>query len=241
MATKKKKITVPLKLAPKVYAFTSWSFSRYQDYVKCPAYAKYKHLMKLPTAASPAMARGTDIHNRAEAFLNGTLKPMPMELQSLRRDYTALRKVGVKGALVMEQMWGHDREWRPCDPRAWDTCWLRVKMDVVYLQDKGRVLCVDDHKSGRIKEDAHREQLSLYGLSALHRYAKVEVVRGRMLYVDKGEKLEEEVTRKQLVDLTTTWEHKTAFMFADRRFAPRPNSTCKWCDFSKAKGGPCQY
>ena len=226
----------------RVYRFTSWSFSRYQDYVRCPAYACYKHLKKMRTVGSSQMTRGTEIHTRAEQFLDGTLKPMPLDLLKLRKQYAELRKRGARGELVQEQMWGHARDWTPIDPRAWDECWLRVKMDVIYLANKsGTTLHVDDHKSGQIKEDAHREQLSLYGVSALHRYSKVQVVVGRMLYVDKGKVIEEELKRKDLPSLTDKWEHKVAFMFADRNFAPRPGNYCRWCDFSKSKAGPCQF
>lgn len=220
--------------------FKAWSFSRWQDYTRCPAFARYKHLLKLRAPAGPAADRGTLIHNDAEAYILGKTKRMPEELTGLRREYTALRALGVKGKLVTEQMWGFDREWRPCDPKAWDVCWLRVKADVVYLL-KPTVLAVDDHKSGRRKDDEHGQQLSLYGLSALLRYPKVQEVRGRMLYVDKHDKLPLTFHRRDVEGLKTKWEHNVAFMFADKRFAPRPSNACTWCQFSKAKGGPCKF
>lgn len=231
------------KLPPinKKLKFKSWSYTRYQDHTECPRRAYYKHLERRRTAPSPAMERGTAVHKDAEDYLAGKLKRLPKELTPLKQVYAKIMSIGKRSALVMEQMWGHARDWKPVSSDDWDACWLRVKMDLVYLTDKDRILHVDDHKTGRIKDEPHRLQLSLYGVSALHRYPKVQEVHGRMLYVDHGKTSIHVVTRGQLKALTKEWDARTKPMFADKRFAPRPGNYCRWCDFSEAKGGPCVY
>lgn len=58
--------------------FTSWSNSRYNDYAKCPARAKYKHLDKLPEPKSGYMDRGIEIAKMEEDFFKGNLKTLPV-------------------------------------------------------------------------------------------------------------------------------------------------------------------
>ena len=81
-AAKTAAIVTPKKLAlTKVAkAVTSWSFSRYGDYKKCPLAFKLKHIDKIQEPKSPAMQRGIDIHNLAEAYVVGKLAKLPPEL-----------------------------------------------------------------------------------------------------------------------------------------------------------------
>lgn len=233
MSAKKK----PIKM------FKSWSFSRLQDYERCPRYAAWRHLEKLPVSTSKAMQRGIDVHTQAEHFILGKERKLPAALESLKRIYAKTRALYKKNKALftLEQMWGHAIDWTPIDPKAWNDCWLRVKMDVVFITDRARVLNIDDHKTGKIKQETHRLQMLLYGTSALHRYPKIQEVRSRMLYVDHGKTEAHVLTRRELLTATEEWNERVRPMFADRRFAPRPGNYCTWCDYSKSKEGPCQY
>lgn len=103
-----------------VKQFKAWSFTRWSDYETCPAMAKYKHLDKLPAPQHPAAARGADIAQRTEDWLNGDLKTMPMELKPLAAEYRTIKRDKTTKA---EAFWGFTKDWEPCATDDWNRCW----------------------------------------------------------------------------------------------------------------------
>jgi len=49
-----------------------------------------------------------------------------------------------------------------------------------------------------------------------------------------------EYTRDELPKLKSEWESLAESLMSDREYAPSPSSDCKWCPFSKEKGGLCE-
>lgn len=221
-------------------SFNAWSFSRWQDYERCPAFAKYKHLDRLPTEGGPAAARGTAIHQGAEAFVRKPAAKLLPELKLFKAKLLQLRKL--RKAVQVEAMWGFDRNWQPCRWDDWGNCWLRVKMDASYLRPP-TVLNMVDWKSGRPKPLLDHEQLKLYGVAGLRTYPHAVEARGVLHYTDHGPRADAQlvVKRSEERHLIKFWEGRVKPMFNDRRFAPRPGPYCSWCDFAKSKGGPCKY
>ena len=238
-----KRDTTPTK--PHIYRhFNAWSFSRLSDYDQkrggCPRYAAWKHLARLPTEGGPAMARGEQIHKAAEKIVLGKLRKVPAELVSVRPVLAQLQKL--KRRVHTEALWGFDRDWRPCAWDDWSRCWLRVKMDVHYLVLRAPVLEMIDWKSGRPKPDEHKEQLKLYGVTGLRRFESIERAHGVLHYTDhKGVAEELTVPRRDEKKLMKYWEAQVKPLFNDRRYAPAPGPRCRYCDYSKAKGGACEY
>ena len=214
--------------------FTAWSYSRYQDYVRCPLYAKLKHLDKRPVEQGAAMGRGDTIHKEAEAWTMGKLKKLPESLENFKDEFKDLRKV--KG-VQCEVQWAISASWDKAD---WfgPTAWCRLKVDAWHV--KGKVLTVIDHKTGKIYPD-HPEQLHLYGAAGFALFPDVEKVRAELWYLDQGETNDRDYERGQFGDMKKLWEDRVRPMFADRQFAPRPNDKCRFCDFRKERGGPCKY
>lgn len=228
-------------MADKPKTFTSWSISRYHDWKECPARAKYKHIDKIKEAGSAAMTRGTDIHTLADRYILGMVRSIPKELKQLSVEYKQLRAMGVKRQVTIELMWGMTANWAPIAWDNWSQCWVRVKMDAHYMLPDENVLGIDDHKTGRIKEEQHAEQLELYAISGLVYFPKVPTVRARLLYTDHGKVSELIVPRKELPKLEKAWEKRVKPMFSDTRFFPKPGRHCSWCPHSKSKDGPCPY
>lgn len=246
------------KQAPKI--FTSWSFSRWNDYTACPFFAKCKYLDKVVTDAMAQrqadmaegkiepgpMERGEDIAKKTQAFLDGKVKNLPVELMPLAPVYRDLKK---RGNLSVEQSWGFTREWRPCSPTDWDACWLRVKIDVARVEE-GRnadTLHIKDNKTGKFRDEKNEEyqlQLELYGVAGLVKMPTVATVTAQLLYSDLGIVYPEQPTVFTTDDterLKALWNKRVKPMFADTRFAPRPSKKCYYCEFSKKRGGPCKY
>ncbi len=61
---------MPIKAMPR---FTAWSYSRLSDYEACPLKAKIKHLDKVSEPSSPALKRGSDIHELAAKYATNQL------------------------------------------------------------------------------------------------------------------------------------------------------------------------
>lgn len=161
--------------------FKSWSNSRWGDYARCPAYAHYKHIQKLPEPKHPAMARGIAVANMEEDFFKGKLKTLPVwpsknkvesadpgsakwtgNVAQAKRDGIAIhpnlaplfKAIKKASGLIVEENWGFDVNWEQVDYFDWDNCWLRVKVDVGWTVSKGKKLIVHlrDNKTGKYSE-----------------------------------------------------------------------------------------
>lgn len=229
---------------------TAWSYSRYADYKQCPLRFKLKYLDKVPMAASPAMDRGSQVHKLGELYLTAPKRPkaVPSEYAHFAEEMEQLH--GLRP--LVEQQWGFTREWTPTGWFGRDT-WLRIVCDVVVKYDDNTVDLID-FKTGR-KYDTNEEQVELFSSGAFMKWPEVEIVQTRLWYVDQPS--DNEVLRtyarddgvtdddgkklKSFSEIRREWEAKVVPMFKDKRFAPTPNDKCRWCDFSKSKGGPCKY
>ena len=220
----------------------AWSYSRYNDYRKCPAYACYKHVQKIREPGSPALDRGSAIHALAEKFAKakkGT--KTPAELATFAAEFKQLQATKV----LVEEQWAFTDKW---EPTGWFDkgpagAYSRMVVDCCYMDIKRNVLVVIDHKTGKINPD-HAGQLSLYALGGLLQYPACAGVEVQLWYLDHGVQVPETpkvYQRDELPALKKEWATKVKKMMADTRFAPTPSKSCGWCFYSKAKNGPCQY
>ena len=211
---------------------TAWSYSRLSTWETCPAKAKYKFLDKLPEPDSPAAGRGKALHTMAEEYITGKVTELPHELAEVAEYIEEL-----KGGAAELQL-AFTKEWVPC---SWfgPQVYCRVIFDAVKLAGpKGTVA---DHKSGKIKQEEHTDQLRLYALTSFIQYPELEEVEAQILYIDHGERLRMTFHRKDLQELKDYWDNRAGKMMADDVFSPKPNSTCRYCAYSKSKGGPCIF
>jgi CRISPR/Cas system-associated exonuclease Cas4 (RecB family) len=219
-----------------VARITAWSYSRWRDYKVCPAYAKFKYVNKLKEPGSPAMDRGSAIHQIAEDYVRkgSTKARMPRELMLLSKRVKLLCENGA----VPEAQWAFNSKWVPVDWFASDA-WCRVKADV--WMRIGNELTVVDYKTGQ-KRDGYEDQLDLYALGALLQFPDVTLVKPEIWYVDSGEVVDGiTYTRLDVKRLQKQWESRTRIMLLDTRFSPNPNYICRRCHFRKANGGPCTF
>lgn len=217
---------------------TAWSYSRYADYKQCPLRFKLKYIDKLPEPGSPQMQRGGDIHKEGELYLTAPkkLKKVPESYKHFAEEMQQLRDLNP----LCEQQWGFTREWTPT---GWfgATTWLRIVCDVAVKYDDNTVDLID-FKTGR-KYDTNEEQVELFSAGAFMKWPEVEEVQTRLWYLDQPSDNEvlRTYTRSDFERIRKEWEAKIVPMFKDRRFAPTANNKCRWCNFSKANGGPCKF
>lgn len=230
----------------------AWSFSRYNDYTTCPRKAYYKHVLKMKEAESPQMLRGTDIHSKAEKYAKSELARIPKELSLVATTLKLLREMYKKnrGQVILEDSWGFAKNWDSCKWDDWNNCYLRIKLDFAYAE--GTTLNIGDWKTGKFSEYKNSEyvmQQELYALAGLLKFPRAEKVVPKLYYTDAGvvyprpEKDPEFVfTRKDQPKLIKLWEKRIKPMMSDTSFKEKPSDFgCKYCSFSKAKGGPCKY
>lgn len=220
--------------------FKAWSFSRWNDYRKCPAYACFKHVDRRKEPDRPAFAKGRAYDEAATSFARkeAARKKCPPELAAFEGEFRALQKQRV----VAQQQWAFDADWAETD---WfgDGAWCRVVLDCCYVDAKRNVLVVIDYKTGR-QYPYHDEQLSLYALAGMLKFPNVVGVEVQLWYLELAVITPEEsriYARSELAGLKRLWESSVRKMMADRRFDPRPNDGCRYCHFRKENGGPCEY
>lgn len=191
----------PKELAQRIKA---WSYSKFNTYEECPYKAKLVTIDRMKEPENAAIINGNIVHGQAEQFVTGKLptnikdfpdsvkqqfvkqgKKLPSNLKRFEAEFNQLRNFKA----IAEQMWGFTRDWEPCAWNDWNRCWLRVKVDVHYMEQtkvgkiNRTVLHIVDHKTGRPRE-SHQLQRSLYGLGAMLMYPDVSEVRASHWYIE---------------------------------------------------------
>lgn len=226
---------------------TSWSFSRWNVYSECPYKAYLKFILKLNEPGSPALDRGAAVHKQLEDYLKDVKIDMPTDI--VHEDLwqlmdTAKENVQFNGANA-EATWAFRKDWSKTVYNDWDNCWLRVKVDYMYIsKDEMDII---DWKTGKLREysvEAYIDQLELYAVSGFKLYREVKKIYPRLAYVDSGELYPFQpmcIPRKDEAKLTKKWERRVIGMLSDQVYKPTPHNKCSFCHFRKLNGGPCQY
>jgi len=218
---------------------TAWSYSRYADYAQCPFKFKCKHIDRLPDPGSAAMQRGNTIHKLAEDYTLGKIKKCPPELKHFAGQFKELQKLSP----IVEQAWGYRSDWTWTGKPNWfgDDVWFRAKADLMVVYDDATADLID-HKTGK-KYQTNKDQVELFALAGFKRYPHLTEINTRLWYLDQPTDNEVVLsyTAKDAALIQKGWSKKVIPMFADRKFAPRPNDKCHWCTFRKANGGPCKF
>lgn len=220
---------------------TSWSFSRWATYDKCPRLAKYKFLDKLQEPSSPALERGTALHLLCETYLRkGGRIPKDVKL------IEPYLKEFKKRKATPEAEFAFNKSWEPVSWFAKDA-WCRVKADVTIdplVDEEEPQVEIHDFKSGKLKEgeSEYTLQLELYGVAGLVTKPTAAKAYTSMVFIDHGKIVPSEVyLRKDLKKIQKKWEIRVKPMLNDTTFKPKPGVACRWCAFSKSKGGPCEW
>lgn len=233
--------------------FTSWSFSRYTDWLLCPLKAKLAHLVKLPQEKGQALIHGGNVHKEAEAVLKGGMAKVPPSLVMFHDLFIRLAKKRKKDVdtVVVEDDWAFTKAWEVTRWDDWDNCWLRIKVDCLEFMNQAEAV-VRDWKTGKFSDwnlGQYQEQLELYAVGTFALYPTVTVVRPQLVFLEPGVIWDKDAAtkhplvytrREHFEPLKAKWAARVRPMLGDTLFKAKPNRLCGWCPYRKSAGGPCK-
>lgn len=238
--------TPPFSPKEKMPTLTSWSYSVYTSYLKCPlsvCFDKIKRV-RMVEPKNPHFEKGDRVHKAAETHISGTGKAPPIipELKLVKEPLTFYRKARAKAELE----WAFTKQWLPTTWFGSDA-WLRIKVDVCHDEKKPPLVKITDWKTGRVY-DEHKQQRSLYALGGLLLTELGQLAGGgkdvkvvaEHLYTDTGMSATEQFAMKDLKPLKTEWLSRIKQMMSDTKYPAKTGFHCRYCKYRKSNGGPCQ-
>jgi len=213
-----------------------WSYSRLSTYEDCPKSYWYNYVENMPgfRPPSPAANRGTGIHTAAEEYLKGVRKIYPPELQKVSGHAMLLKSKKAQSELKLAVT----DKWEPCDYKD-PNAYLRGVIDILYPEDKH--VHVQDWKTGQIYP-GHPVQMENYVAIAAAHFPEATHFVTRLVYIDQGIVTPPKFTEvARLKPIRMLMDGRIKNAEDDTIFPVQPGSGCKWCDYSKKYGGPCQY
>jgi hypothetical protein len=231
-----------------------WSFSQWETYHQCPAKWKFRYRMRLPGLPSgPAAARGTECHKRVDNYIMGvdtdinrlligdknkTDGYFPADIDRKYLPVIQTFREHENGDVGAEKKLGLDVDWSPHPPTSPMASAIGV-LDAYRFTNAGE-LYIGEWKTGQPK-DTHPDQRSLYALFGLKHW-NPKVVYVTTYYLENtAEPTRLKATPEAEGRLIDKWSARIDQMRGDSMGSPRPGFYCRWCDYSKVKGGPCEF
>ena len=213
----------------------AWGFSKLDTFRTCKAKFMYQFIEKIKDReSSPAMLRGQKMHENIEGYLNGWETTLLPENESWQVAIDALKERDFKA----EQALGFDSHWNLLPDWFHKAVWLRVKMDASYKEGtKGWAI---DFKSGKYRVPS-TEQVELYAIGLHAANPELETVVAQFWFIDTGEVYDREYTAAELLALRKKFESASGALYAEEAWTPEPSRECRWCSYSKTKGGKCKF
>lgn len=218
----------------------TWSYSALKDFETCPAKYKYRR-EKTPTRKNEYSQRGIEVHEGGEKYLKGEGK-LPKEFKLFSKQLKDLRDklaASAESAVAFTRKWHLTGWWDP-------DVWLRIKLDVSWITEDVRgdeFAHVVDFKTGKPRE--YPEQERIYAAATLCRYPEPKRVDVQFWFLDHGIMMPKRPAvysrANALRGIQQEFTLRAKRMEQAKKFEPRPGGACKFCDYSKRKGGPCKY
>jgi CRISPR/Cas system-associated exonuclease Cas4 (RecB family) len=120
-----------------------------------------------------------------------------------------------------------------------DEAWCRGFADILLKDKANKEIVIIDIKTGRVRD--YTGQLQLYVWLAHLIFPWAEKFYAGIWYVDHGEAVEKEYSRKYIEEtLHPKWVDRAERMLSDRDFRAKPSTqACQYCYFRSDKEGEC--
>ena len=220
----------------------AWSYSALKVYEECPYRTYISRVRKIKEPSGTAADRGTQIHQYAEDYVNGTAGEMAKELIKFKSEFEELRQGFIDAKVELEGEWGFDIDWKTVGWLTPDT-WARIKLDALVQEDETSARVID-YKTGKRwgNEIAHGQQGLLYAIGTFFRYPHLQYVQTEFWYLDLGETAKKQYTRAQAMEFAPGFHRRAIKMTTEKDFTPTPNSSsCRWCSFKTGDDPECSW
>lgn len=220
----------------------AWSYSALKVYEECPYRTYISRVKGVKEPSGPAADRGSEIHQQAEDYVNGTLGELPDTLVKFKNEFNELRELFIDAKVELEGEWGFDLDWATVGWMQKET-WARIKLDALVQEDETSARVID-YKTGKKwgNEIAHGQQGLLYAIATFFRYPNVQFVQTEFWYLDKGETTKKTYTREQAMVFAPGFHRRAIKMTTETEFAPTPSkNSCRWCSFGKGDNPECSW
>ena len=227
------------QLEPQSGLVKAWSVSSIQHFEDCQYRVYLSKVKKCPEPKADAMERGSMIHECLEKFVMGEADEDILGPVKFFKDEAKRFRDGYnEGNVIVEDDWAYNTNWEPTGWVADDT-WCRMKLDIMVMEDESSAE-INDWKTGKKYPMKAGFQGMVYAVGAFKRFPKLEFIKTRFLYVDKGDKFEKAYTRERCKSLTERINLRALALTTAQIFKPKPAKwNCRFCPHRET--GNCPY
>lgn len=216
----------------------AWSWSRLNDFEKCPRQAYWKHYvdkaLRCPFEENEHLRRGKNAHFALENAVNKQA-PLAAPWKVAQPAIDGIHKAQAAGAKVFTEL--QVALTKELNTTGWFTgeVWLRSIFDVL-VRSKNKSLIVD-WKTGKVYE--MYDQLKLFALTEFAINPAAEEVKTAYYYLDSnGKQLRKSYTRDHYPELLEEFSERAELIqVASETPGPweaKPSDfNCKWCPCTK--------
>ena len=212
-----------------------WGHSKLDTFQQCKKKFEFQYIKKLPSPGNEAMARGGRMHEDIEAYLQGWITELPATILPWKERLDELK---TRPCFTSEQAVGLDKNWKPLPNWFHKDTWLRAKMDAKACEETK--LSVVDFKSGKYRVPSD-EQIELYVLVGVAQHPDVEEATAEFWFIDLDDAYSKTYHKDQFPALRKKFEQLANNLYTTEVWEEEPSRECKWCPYSKSRGGPCKF
>lgn len=213
------------------------SYSRYSTHKQCGAKYKFQYIDKYPTPerSGPQAERGTNMHKMVEDIVNEVVDEPSEEFSNLKPYVPFLH--GLRGKATPELEFYLNEDWEACHKSE---AWIRGFIDMIVPASADNWIYVHEWKSGKEYDD-HVFQRHFYSTVAMALFPEPVGVHCMGVYLDQGRNVTNTYERSMERTYRYLWKNRMDALDVEESWVPNPGFQCRWCPFSRDKGGPCRF
>ena len=218
-----------------------YSYSSLATFKQCPQKFKFAYIDKVKMESeppSPAMERGSRIHDSVENYLLGKSEFLHPDIHKNYGQWMmGIREGG--GEIRPEWKWGITWDFKPCgydDPM----CMLHGYVDLLVLpEDKKVNVPLYEWKTGKMYLEPHSSQVCMYSTAVMIHEPERPGVDAMITYFDQQDYKGIYYPQGMMNNYVHGLRREIDLVIFEKRFPTKPSFMCKWCKFSRDNGGPC--
>jgi CRISPR/Cas system-associated exonuclease Cas4 (RecB family) len=216
------------------------SFSRVDDYVRCPWKFFHKYISKTypEEGESIALIKGKEVHSQLENWMKAALKDESLPDLSLvaRNAVPILQNILANyHSISPENQLAINSKWEATDWFANDI-YYRAIVDLMAFKGDNEAIVID-HKTGKVRgyEKGDYTQLGLTAAMLFSIYPQLEVVKCYYLFVEHKKTSGATFYREDLETLKAPFDKVYREVNEAEFFPPKVNEYCRYCKIKECE------